>query len=342
MKFKKINTLFIVFFISSSSFAKELISITAVGDIMMGTTYPENSLPQNDGKNMFEEAVPWIKASDVRLGNFEGTFFDGDPQPDGKMGGPNRWLFRTPPSYASHLVDAGFNVMGLANNHIRDFGSAGIASTKETLKANNIKYSSKSGEVAVFEVEETPVAVIAVDYYPGKRSIVDSVSTMNEIKLLKEKNYIVIVTAHAGGEGKEASVIPEGMEIFLNEKRGDSVHFAHQAIEAGADLIIMHGPHVPRALEVYNNRLIAYSLGNFMTGKGISILGKAGEAPLLRVQVDREGKFVQGQIVSFVQQRYPQKVVLDKSHKAFKTIVELSSLQFPQSPLVFENNGLFK
>lgn len=91
-----LRTLVLVLFVQGAQ-AKDLISITAVGDIMMGTTYPANALPENGGRDLFKPAAQWIDASDIRFGNFEGTFFDGPPQSDGKSAGPNRYLFRTPP-----------------------------------------------------------------------------------------------------------------------------------------------------------------------------------------------------------------------------------------------------
>ena len=70
--------------------------------------------------------------------------------------------------------------------------------------------------------------------------------------------------------------IPFGMEFAYGEKRGDVVQFARAMIEAGADLVIGHGPHLPRAMELYRDRLIAYSLGNFATYYGISVAGPKG------------------------------------------------------------------
>ena len=60
------------------------------------------------------------------------------------------------------------------------------------------------------------------------------------------------------------------MELFYEEERGDLIAFAHAVIDAGADLVIGHGPHVPRALEVYRDHLIAYSLGQFRDGDSAS------------------------------------------------------------------------
>lgn len=308
----------------------------------MGTNFPYDVLPENDGEALFDPAKPWIKAAHIRFGNFEGTFFDGSQQKDGKSAGPNRYAFRTPTRMVSVLKNAGFNVMSLANNHVKDFGLAGIKSTKETLSKASIQYSSKSGEVARFKVDNTDVAVIAADYFKAPRSITDSAETLSEIKKLKGNNELVIVSAHVGREGKGAEVISNGVEVFLGENRGDSVAFAHEAIESGADVIIMHGPHVPRGMELYKGRIILYSLGNFVTGKGISLEGNAKIAPLVRIEIDRSGQFRSGQIVPFVQKRDPQRIEIDQSRAGIKLIKNLSQVQFPESNLEFQDNGLFQ
>jgi poly-gamma-glutamate capsule biosynthesis protein CapA/YwtB (metallophosphatase superfamily) len=322
--------------------AKDFISVTAVGDVMMGTTYPSNALPENNGKGLFSPALQWLQASDIRFGNFEGTFFDGGPQADGKTPGPNRFLFKSPTSMVSALSEGQFNVVSLSNNHAHDFGRAGLNSTKETLKNAGIQFSSKDGEVANFRIDETDVALIAVDFYKAPRSITEPASTYLEISKLKQQGKLVIVSAHAGGEGDEAIQITFGKEIFLGENRGDSVGFARAAIDNGADLILMAGPHVPRGMEVYKGRLVAYSLGNFMTGKGISLSGYAKVAPLLRVQIAKDGEFKRGQIVSFIQGRDPQRIEIDKQATALKMMKKLSHDQFPDSLLSFADDGMLQ
>jgi hypothetical protein len=313
-----------------------------VGDIMLGTDYPYNRLPKNDGDEWFDSASPWIKSAHVRFGNFEGAFFDGDTQPDGKSDGVNHYIFRTPTRMVSLLQDAGFNVMSLANNHVRDFGLAGFKSTKQTLSKAGIQFSSKSGEVARFKVEQTSIALIAADFYAGARSVTESADTMDEIRELKDNGELVIVSAHVGGEGVGAEYVASGTEVFLGENRGDSMAFAHQAIDAGADVIIMHGPHVPRGIELYKNRIILYSLGNFVTGEGISVDGFARMAPLVRVEIDPSGEFRSGQIVPFIQKRKPERLEIDIERTAIKFIKRLSKEQFPTSPLVFQDSGLFQ
>lgn len=315
---------------------QELITVSAVGDVMMGTTYPKDTLPADGGKKLFKFSKEYIQAADIRFGNLEGTLYDGDIAADGKATGPNRYLFRTPTTYTPLLADAGFNVMSLANNHALDFGAAGIESTKQALKANGIQYSSKLGkEVAQFDIRGIKVALISCDFYSGRRSISTPDATYAEIRELKKQFDIVIVTAHAGAEGRGAERVQNAPEIFLGENRGNSVTFARTAIDSGASLILMAGPHVPRGMEVYKGKLIAYSLGNFVTGRGINIEGLAGVAPLLRVQLDRNGNFAQGHLASFRQVR-DAGAVYDKTNYAATFMSKISELDFPQTMPQFD------
>lgn len=335
-------SVFVGFFVLSASARADdqAVTISAVGDIMMGTSYPSDMLPADEGRSFFSQAAPYIKASDIRFGNFEGTFFDGPPQRDGKAPGPNRYLFRTPVDYVSRLVEADFNVVSLANNHSRDFGQAGLQSTKDVLRLAGIQYSSKEGEVAEFNIRGVRAALIAVDYRRGPRSILDQDPIIQEITELKRRFAIVVVSAHVGAEGRGAERVSDQNEIFLGENRGNSVRFARAAIEAGADVLIMHGPHVPRAIEVYRGRVVLYSLGNFATGRGISLNGNADVAPLIRLQIASDGRFMRGQIFSFIQVR-DQGTILDPQKEAQNMIRDLSQRDFADTAPTFTDNGGF-
>ncbi|WP_409478620.1 CapA family protein [Pseudobdellovibrio sp. HCB154] len=328
--------------VSAAMAASDDIIISAVGDVMMGTNYPDESmLPPDNGFGLFDPAKQWIQAADVRFANLEGTLFDGEPQPDGKKPGPNRYLFKTPTAMGQRLIDAGFNVISLANNHVKDFGQAGIQSTKATLATLGLQYSSKAGEVALLSAKGNKIALIATDFYAGKRSITNPIAVYEEIRKLKKEGYIVLVSSHVGGEGS-THVSLNGTEMYLGENRGDSVKFARTAIDSGADSIIMHGPHVPRALELYNKKLIIYSLGNFLTGRGISTNGTSGQAPLIRYQINRNGEFIGGQIVSFIQKKGPHRIEVDKQAGALKTIYNMTQEQFNGGGLSFEKNGIIR
>lgn len=312
------------------------ITVAAVGDLMMGTDYPNGSHVVE--RDFFQLVRPILKKSDIRFGNFEGTLYDGPVQADGKAGGTNRYLFRTPTAMVSHLKNAGFNAVSLANNHAKDFGRAGLESTKKTLAGAGIKYSSKDGEVARLQIDGQPVAIVATDFYPGRRSMTSPDSTYAEITALKRQGNIVIVSAHAGGEGFGAEHTYNRNEIFLGENRGNSIAFARRAIDSGADLVLMSGPHVPRGLEVHRGHLIAYSLGNFLTEQGISIGGNAGLAPLLEVELDRNGIFRSGKITSFQQVR-GKPVSIDPNRRAFQLMYQVSTSDFPDSKPNFAADG---
>lgn len=315
----------------------DFITVSAVGDIMMGTTSPYNRLPRDEGRSYFHQARSYMAVSDIRFGNLEGTLFDGPDQPDGKTPGPNRFLFRTPVSYVERLVEAGFNVMSLANNHSRDFGQAGVQSTKSTLRAAGIQYSSKDGEVATFDVRGTKVALIAADYYTGVRSVTKPQSLVREIARLRTKYHIIIVSAHIGGEDSKAMHVRDADEIYLGENRGNPVAFSRSAIDAGADLLLMHGPHMPRGLEIYRDRLIVHSLGNFATGEGILTTFAAGLAPLLTVKLELDGSVIDGEIVSFKQN--DSKTLLDPKEEAALMIRNLTRADFPATLVAFDGNG---
>nr|MBP9191627.1 CapA family protein [Ignavibacteria bacterium] len=165
-------------------------------------------------------------------------------------------------------------------------------------------------------------------------------NAVKTVKELKEKCDIVIVSFHGGAEGSSAVRVTKRKEFFLEEDRGDVFEFAHSVINAGADIVLGHGPHVPRALELYKNKLIAYSLGNFCTYGKFSIYGTQGIAPMLKIYLDKNGNFVKGKIYSFrqIDGGYP---VPDPELKAAKLIKELTEKDFPETDLKINTEGEF-
>ena len=155
---------------------------------------------------------------------------------------------------------------------------------------------------------------------------------------LAAKHDIVIVSFHGGAEGNGAEVLPFAREIFAGEDRGNVVEFAHSMIDAGADIVLGHGPHVVRPLEIYHDRLIAYSLGNFATYYGISVEGIRGVAPILEVTLDDEGKFVGGKIEPTIQLR-PAGPSVDPDKKVIALLRSLTSTAFPNGILSIAEDG---
>jgi poly-gamma-glutamate capsule biosynthesis protein CapA/YwtB (metallophosphatase superfamily) len=303
--------------------------VAAVGDIMMGTDYPSLKLPEKEGRALFNESKEILRKANITFGNLEGPLYEGgSPGKDSKD--DKVYLFRTPPKFVNNLVEAGFNVLSLANNHTGDFGREGLTSTKKTLKSAGIKYSGKAGEVAEFEVKGVKIGLVAVSFGPPPRSIVNPEKVLSEIGLLSKKYDLLILSIHGGKEGKPALQTKNEYEYFLGKPRGNLVEFAHQAIVRGADLILGHGPHVPRAMEVYQKRLIAYSLGNFCTYGGMNLREERSYAPLLWVELDRNGEFIKGKIYSFIQTP-PGGPKKDEQGRAYGLIKKLSQQDFPQT-----------
>jgi hypothetical protein len=269
------------------------IRIAAVGDVMMGTTFPESILPPEDGATLFRSVAPLLAGHDVVFGNLEGPLTDASRSP--KCPKPRRdgrpcFAFRTPPRYAARLAEAGFTAVNVANNHSLDFGMEGLDDTLAAL--DNAGVRPVGGErVGVFTIGGRSVAVAGFSYSLRTRYVhpLHDIETAREIVAeLKDGYDIVVVSFHGGAEGARAMRVTDVEEEFLGENRGNVVRFARAAVDAGADLVLGHGPHVPRAIEVYRGKLIAYSLGNFAVYSMFNIKGPSGLGYALQVELDPE------------------------------------------------------
>ncbi|HWM29072.1 MAG TPA: CapA family protein [Woeseiaceae bacterium] len=314
------------------------ITSAAVGDMMLGTDYPENHLPDDDGVAFLRDVTPVLSAADLTFGNLEGVLQDGGAPRKVCKNPAACFLFRSPSRYAAHFVSAGFDVLSLANNHSRDFGEAGRSATMRTLDEAGIAHSGRAGDFASLIVDGVRVAVLAFAV-TQKSNLMHDYEAAAEIVLNHAANHdIVIVSFHGGAEGNDVTRVPFAEEEYYGEPRGDVVYFARKMVDAGADLVLGHGPHVVRAMERYNDRLIAYSLGNFATYYGISVDGLNGIAPILQATLDAEGRFIVGQIYSTVQVR-PGGPVLDGERQALHLIRDLSRQDFDTPGIRFLDNG---
>lgn len=315
------------------------LTVAATGDIMLGTDYPEPRLADDDGVSLLRSAAPLLQAADVAFGNLEGVLLTGG-EPEKACSNPAAcYLFRSPPRYAQQLRAAGFDVMSLANNHARDFGEAGRDATMAALAAAGVRQSGRQGEVASWEQRGVRIALIAFSPTRESWQLLTIDAAAAAVTELAAAHEIVIVSFHGGAEGQPgAERLGFGMEYAYGEQRGDLVAFAHAVIDAGADLVLGHGPHVPRALEIYKDRLVAYSLGNFATYYGISVAGAKGYAPLLWAELDGAGRFRNGRLHSFIQRR-PYGPQPDPQHRALNMMRELTRLDFPDGRLQITADG---
>ncbi len=306
--------------------------------MMIGTDYPEDHLPDDDGVSFLNAVAPILLSADIAFGNLESVLADG-----GEPGKTCRnlaacYLFRSPTRYANHYRDAGFDVLSLANNHARDFGEDGRTETMQALDAAGIYHSGREGEFASFKINETTVAVLAYAVTIDSNMMLDYELAEQTVAAFAESHDIVIVSFHGGAEGAAMMHVPFAEEEYFGEPRGDVAFFARCMVDAGADLVVGHGPHVLRGIELYKDRLIAYSLGNFATYYGISVDGVKGIAAILLTTLDGNGRFIEGEIVSTVQLR-PDGPSIDDQQRALNLIRGLSIEDFGDPGLTFLPNG---
>ncbi|MFC7550287.1 CapA family protein [Plantactinospora sp. GCM10030261] len=280
----------------SGSSAGTAISLSATGDIIMGNA--PNRLPANGGKGFFSE-VREALAADLVMGNLEEPLTDDTGSGKCGAGSTNCHQFRAPPSYAKHLVDAGFHLLNQANNHGNDFGAAGYRNTQRALEQAGLKHTGAPDQVTVVDVQGVSVAVVGFSSYPWSNSLTDLDAAAEVIKKADQQADLVVVQVHMGAEGSDKIHVKQGTEIYLGENRGNPKAFSRTVIDAGADLVIGHGPHVLRGLEFYQGRLIAYSLGNFAGGGGILRKeGRLGLSGIVKVSLRPDGTFEGGQFIS--------------------------------------------
>ena len=318
-----------------------LVCIIGVGDMMLGTNYPSTSyLPPNGGKDLLAEVQQILREADVTFGNLEGTILDSGGTAKRCKNPDLCYAFRSPESYAQHFADAGFDFLSLANNHSGDFGPTGRQRTKEVLDELQIRYAGLAGsdEQAVLEKDGLTYGFCAFAPNSGTCDIRQISRAQAIVRELADRCDIVIVSFHGGAEGASHQNVPRTTETYYGENRGNVHQFAHAVVDAGADLVFGHGPHVTRAVELYKDRFIAYSLGNFCTYGRFNLRGPAGIAPIVKVYTDTEGAFVTGEIISTYQAKMHGPKI-DPQHQALKRIMELSAQDFPESPLQIDADG---
>lgn len=312
------------------------ITIKAVGDVILGSNYPDNNIP-SDGSILFQSVKPLLGNADILFGNFESTLTD-YPNTVKNVGGGAVYAFRTPPSFTRYLQEAGFDVLNIANNHSYDFDDKGFEDTITNINSLGMQAVGKKGQIVYKEVNGITVAFIGFSNYDFHNSILDFEGTRRIIQQADQKADIIVISIHAGAEGTAALHIRNETEYFYGENRGNKVLFAEVAIKAGADLILAHGPHVPRALELYDGKLIAYSLGNFVGYETLSTQGEKGYSLVLEVRLNSQGDFMSGKIhpvrLNISGIPYP-----DPEGKSISLIRYLTQSDFPNTPLEIDVDG---
>lgn len=349
----------------------EPVTIAAVGDIMLASTFPDDSrMPPKDGADLLQEVTPILSSADVAFGNLEGPYLEGgisEKCPHFKPQGESKILptpsptpppatgakpspspkvircfaFRTPTRYGKYLKEAGFDVLSLANNHANDFGENGRTSTRRVLDDLGIKHAgSDKGKLSTVIVESKgkKIAFIGFAHNAVSLNVNDLDAARRAVLEADKKAHIVVVSFHGGAEGSAFQRVPNETEIFFGEKRGNLRQFARTVIDAGADMVLGHGPHVLRGMEIYKDRLIAYSMGNFATYGWFQLKGATAETLVLEANIDAEGKFLSGKIHPFRLEGRGIPVA-DKTKSAISTVRTLSTQDFGANAPKIDNDG---
>lgn len=312
------------------------ITLKAVGDIVPGTNFPNNRLPA-DPSIFFSGVAAELQDADLTFGNFESVLTD-HPYSAKDITRGAVFAFRAPPSYAGLFRDAGFDVLNIANNHSGDFGERGFLDTMAHFAEVGIATVGEKDRILYTEANGVPVAFIGFSTYDYHNSINDYDRATQLIAEARENAEIIIISIHAGAEGTGAMNVRDMQESFFGEDRGNIVRFSRHAIDTGADLILGHGPHVPRAIELYNGKLIAYSLGNFVGYETLSTEAQLAYSLILEVELNLDGDFISGNIVP-AHLGYDGIPRLDGALRSVNLIRNLTQMDFPAAPITIDENG---
>ena len=333
------------------------LTISAGGDTLLANA-PSQSIPVN---NMLAPIAHIMNNTDFTFLNYEGTLCDLNLKSHkctNVKPGQLCYAFRSPTKFANDLAEVGVDIVNIANNHIFDYGHACANQTKESLEAAGIipfglmnKHEPLPDHTVVFVPHKGEKILFLGFHYSDAWNRLISINDVNTVRDLirkyRDQAKLIVVSFHAGAEGAAYTKTPQGAEIYKGENRGNSRQFARIAIDEGADLVLGHGPHVLRGMEIYNNRLIVYSLGNFATFDLFNLKVPNNIGALVDVALNAEGEFISGKINSLRQgwlvesnHRQGAYVEIDNTMGALNLFKKLSEQDFTNSPK-FENDGIF-
>lgn len=228
----------------------ESFTLTFAGDCTLGSAPKQYNVMYSflwyvgdDYKYPFRNVIDYFENDDLTMVNLEGTFYEG--------GGPNsgaQFTFKGPTKYVNLLTENSIEAVSFANNHTMDYRQDGYDSTLQTLEEAGVPYVEKDSSMLM-----TTESGLTVGFYAVAFNL-DQTDMKQEIQALREQGAeVVVVSIHWGVEG-------------AYRPSAEQTKYAYAAIDAGADIVYGHHPHVLQPIEEYNGGIIYYSLGNFCFG----------------------------------------------------------------------------
>ncbi len=252
------------------------------------------------------------------------------------------YAFLTPTALAPRLAEAGFTHLNLANNHANDFGIDARTTTERILDSLGLRTYGPLGSIAVDTVRRgdslTTVGLLGFTTYPYAYDLLDIARSAAVVDSVRDLVDLLVVTFHGGAEGSKALHVAEAAESLGREPRGDLRAWARAVIDAGADGVVGHGPHVLRGIEFYRGKPIVYSLGNFLTYRGFNLAGPLGLTGVLQLEAGPDLAWRRARFVPMVQ--LPKSgPAPDPAHAALDLIRTLSREDFGASAARFGDDG---
>lgn len=313
------------------------VTLEWVGDMAMST---ERGLPPGGLDRALAPVAGDLRAADITLGNLEGTLSTGGVSKCTSRPGPRCFAFQAPPSYAFALRSLGFDLVNQANNHSMDFGASGRAQTVAALDRAGIAHTGFPGQITYVRANGIRVAFVGFAPYAFDANLLDLAGARALVRRARSHAAIVVAIIHAGAEGAGQLHTPFGSQFYLGENRGDARAFAHAVIGAGASLVLGSGPHVIRGIERDRERLIAYSLGNFV---GYHTLGGGGvldDSAILRVTLDPRGRVLAARWIPItLVAGLPRP---DRTGASTRLVRTLSAQDFPTRHWNIGSDGVFR
>ncbi|HSJ63731.1 MAG TPA: CapA family protein [Gemmatimonadaceae bacterium] len=325
------------------------VRVCAGGDVTLGTNLDtawvriaRRGGPLPEPHALLAPLRPLLDDADLVLLNVEGAIGEGPvSRSKCRPGSTQCYAFRQPPATAAALAGVAphARVIGnVANNHARDAGWDGLRETRRLLEEAGVA-------VTGLDTVATLVATLAGDTVAflgystsGGPDPRDVAAVRRHVARAAERWPRVVVTMHMGAEGIRAQRTPNEVEMFIGIDRGNSVAFARAAAEAGAALVIGHGPHVMRGAEWWGKSLIAYSLGNLVTYGPFSNGEPLNRGGLLCADVDAAGRVAEA-VFRSTRQRAPGLVEPDETARAAALADSLGALDFPETAARFRTES---
>jgi hypothetical protein len=328
------------------------VRVCSGGDVAMGTNLntswaagrvyagkPVAAIP--DPATLIPPLVPIFAGADVALLNVEGAIGEGAAPSKCRPGSKLCFAIRQPPGteQALRAVAPQAMVIGnVANNHARDAGPVGFAETRRRLTGAGVLVTGADSIATPVPVGPGDTIGVLGFSSGNQPSVLDLAAVRRHVARAVAQYGRVIVTMHIGAEGAKARRTPDQLEIFAGERRGNSVAFARAASEAGASMVIGHGPHVLRGIEWVGRTLVAHSLGNLLTYGAFTMTGYNGRAAVLCATLEGDGS-VTNAVAHPTKQVPPGIVSADADSLALRDLRELSMLDFPRSGAVIGADG---